>query len=76
VTEPYPAERVLTAAQADLENCKRLLAEHLGCQAPRPDPATPSGECPKCRSLGRHLERCERQVYLLASVDLATEELF
>jgi hypothetical protein len=76
VTEPYPAERILSAAEAELENCKRLIAEHLGCQAPRPDPATPSDQCPKCRSLARHLTRCERQVYLLGALAIETGEMF
>lgn len=76
MTEPYPAERILSAAEAELANTRRLIAEHLGCQAPRDEPGSLSGACRECRSLAVHLARCEHQVALLASGEADTEALW
>jgi hypothetical protein len=74
VTEP---DRILTAAEAELANVRRLVTEHAArCTAPRDEPGSLTGACPQCRSLAVHLERCRDQVDLLASGEAETESLF
>ena len=75
VTEP---DRILTAAEAELANTRRLIAGHLAvCDARRSSEATALvGWCDTCRSLAVHRGRCEDQVRLLASEEAETEALF
>lgn len=74
MTEP---DRILGIAETELENTRRLIAEHVAeCQAPRTEPGTLAGECDTCRSLAVHQARCEEQVRLLASEGAETGALF
>lgn len=66
---------VLAAAVAERDNTRRLITVHVAtCQEPRLEPGSLAGTCDQCRSLARHLARCERQVDLLTVPD--TEAMF
>lgn len=69
-------DRIVSVAEAELANTLRLIIEHLaGCQAPRSEPGTLTGECDQCKSLAVHRARCEEQVRLLAAEDADAEEV-
>jgi hypothetical protein len=57
------AERIIGAAETELENTRQIWQKHLG-DCPLKAAAGHHG-CAECASISRHLERCQEQVELL-----------